>query len=62
MVYTVKELSNILHIGRNTAYALMKTDGFPSYQINKQYFITDANLDNWLNSIIGKKFFVDISK
>lgn len=61
MVHTVKSLSEFLHIGKNTAYALMKSDGFPSYRINRQYFITDESLKSWLKSIEGKKFFVDIT-
>lgn len=60
MVYTIKTLSEFLHIGKNTAYALMKSDGFPSYRINRQYFITDESLKSWLKSIEGKEFFVDI--
>ena len=59
-VYTVKEVSEFLHIGKNTAYALMKSDGFPSYKINQRYFVTDESLNQWLNSIKGKEFFVEI--
>ena len=59
MVYTVKDLESILQIGKNTAYALMKADGFPSYQINNRYFVTSDRLEMWLKSIKGKEFFVE---
>ena len=59
MVYTVKDLESILQIGKNTAYALMKADGFPSYKINNRYFVTSDSLEMWLKSIKGKEFFVE---
>lgn len=58
-VYTVKEVSQILHIGKNLAYNLMKTEGFPSYRIGKQYYITDEALNKWLKSIEFKTFFTN---
>lgn len=55
-IYTVKDLQSVLKIGRDAAYSLMKSAGFPSYQINDRYFVTEESLDKWLNSIEGKKF------
>lgn len=56
-VYTVKEVSQLLHIGKNLTYHLMKSSGFPSYQIGKQYFVTDEALSKWLKTIEHKTFF-----
>ena len=56
-VYTVKEVSQILHLGKNQTYNLMKSKGFPSYRINRQYYVTDESLDKWLKNIINKTIF-----
>lgn len=56
-VYTAKEVSELLQIGRNLTYSLMKTSGFPSYQIGKQYFVTEEALNKWLKSAEHKTFF-----
>ena len=58
-VYTAKEVSQLLHIGKNLTYSLMKTHGFPAYKIGKQYYITDEALDKWLRSIESKTFFTN---
>lgn len=57
-VYTAKDLQSILKIGKNAAYALMRSAGFPSYKINERYFVTEVSLDKWLSSIEGKEFNV----
>lgn len=57
-VYNTKDLQDILKIGRNVAYELMKSDGFPSFQINTKYFVTETALNEWLESAKGKTFNV----
>ena len=57
-VYTTKELQAILKIGRNMAYELMRSDGFPSFQINSKYLVTETALNEWLESAKGKTFCV----
>lgn len=36
-VLTVRELQEILNIGRNSAYALMQSGAIPSFQIGKKW-------------------------
>lgn len=55
-VYTAKEIQDLLHLGKNATYSLMRSDGFPSYRINNQYFITDDNLQQWFKTVKGKTF------
>jgi len=57
-VYTVSDLTKILKIGKNTAYALMRSQGFPSYRINERYYITEAALNEWLSNTSGKIYKV----
>lgn len=55
-VYTVSDLTKILKIGKNTAYALMRSKGFPSYKINERYYVTESALNEWLTNASGKNF------
>ena len=48
-VMTVKDLQEYLKIGRDAAYKLMNTKGFPSYRIGKKMFVTDGALQEWIN-------------
>lgn len=45
--YTVEELMEILSIGRNTAYKLIQTKGFPVLKIGKSYRISIEGFQKW---------------
>ena len=49
MLLTVRELQELLHIGRDKAYALMHAKAFPSIKIGGQYYVSREELDKWLN-------------
>lgn len=49
-VYTVPELAAILKIGRNAAYALVKSGAIRSIHIGKTIRIPQSALDEYLNS------------
>ena len=55
---TVKELCTVLHVGRDTAYALMKSQGFPSILIGKRYFVTERALRDWIRQYEYKEFAI----
>ena len=57
-ILTVKELGQVLHIGRDKAYALMKSGGFPSTCIGNRYFVTERALNEWLQQYEHKKYAV----
>lgn len=57
-VYTVKEVAEILHIGKNKAYALMNSSIFPSYRLNKNLYVTEESLKEWLTKIKGKNISI----
>ena len=48
-ILTVKELSEVLKIGRDKAYALIKSNGFPSMCIGNRYIVTESALKEWLH-------------
>ena len=45
---TVKDLQIQLKIGRDRAYALMHSKGFPAIKIGSRYYVTQTALDAWL--------------
>ena len=53
-VLLTKDLMTYMHIGKEKAYALMRSKSFPSSKIGKTYFVTMVNLQQWLNENVGK--------
>lgn len=57
-ILKVKDLQQRLGIGRDRAYALMRSAGFPSTRIGKTYFVTSDNFEKWLNDYRYKTFIL----
>lgn len=55
---TTKELGEVLKVGRDTAYALMKSKGFPSITIGKRYFVTERALAEWVRRYEYKEYAI----
>ena len=53
-VLTVKDVCDILNLGKNQVYTLMNSKAFPSYRIGNKLFVTDTALEEWLIKIQGK--------
>ena len=53
---TVKELSEILHIGRDKAYALMHAKAFPAMKIGGRYYVSKSALEKWVEVHTHKTF------
>ena len=43
----VKDLQKIMPIGRDKAYALMRSSVFPSVKIGGQYLVSEVALEEW---------------
>ena len=56
MLLTVKDLVQLLKIGRDTAYALMHSSAFPSMKIGGRYYVTQEELQKWLDKQAYKCF------
>ena len=50
VILTPKELADRLKIGRDKAYALIKSSSFPSIQIGGRYIVTEKALLQWLDA------------
>ena len=57
-VYTVKDIMRILKIGRNRAYELMQSSGFPSTKLGHTYFVTPDKFQKWLDRYEGKEYII----
>ena len=55
---TYKDLQNILHVGRDRAYELLKSDCFPTIKINNRYYVSYDHLQKWIDDYSGKTFLV----
>lgn len=55
----IKDLQKILKIGRNSAYNLMKTPGFPSMQMGRKWLISEEAFKEWLKDNEYNKIWVD---
>lgn len=49
LTYTVPEIAKALNIGKNKAYELVKTEGFPVVYIGSSIRVPVKALDKWLN-------------
>ena len=47
-VVTIKDLQNMLHIGRNTAYELLKSNIIKTVKVGKHYIIPKVNVIAYL--------------
>lgn len=47
-VYNVNDIKELLGIGYNKAYELMKCDSFPSFNIGNKWLVPIDRFDEWL--------------
>lgn len=53
---TPKDIQYIIGIGRNQAYALMNSAGFPSIKLNNRLFVTVHDFNDWLATYKGRAY------
>lgn len=51
---TIKELQSYLGIGKDKAYALVKSKSFPAVKIGGRYYVMKSGFVSWLERKIGK--------
>lgn len=59
-IYTTEELQEMFKLTEKQAKALMRTDGFPSVKIGRNYRVSEEALQQWLEET--KEFPLDYSK
>lgn len=50
-----KTLMGIMKIGKDKAYALMRSESFPSVQIGASFYVTEDDFRQWLNESVHRK-------
>ncbi len=55
---TYKDLQDILHIGKNRAYELLKSECFPTIRINNRMYVSSRHLQEWLDKYAYGTFLV----
>lgn len=58
ILYTPKDIQNIFMCGKNQAYSLIHSSGFPKIQIGRKIYIPKDKLEKWIEGNVGKKVFV----
>lgn len=48
MMLTVKDLQELLNIGRDKAYSLMHSKSFPSMRLGRKYYVQEQAIQEWL--------------
>lgn len=50
LILTPKDIGIILGISKNSAYAVVHSEGFPAVRVGKQYRVLRSNFFAWLES------------
>ena len=56
MLLSTSDLQKKLRIGRDKAYALMRSSAFPSMKLGGRYYVVDKEVDDWLKRYAYKSF------
>lgn len=54
----VKDIEEIFGCGRNKAYELMKSLGFPAIRIGKNLYVSKEELEKWIEDYSGKEYYL----
>lgn len=58
MMYNIKELQQVLGIGRTLAYRLAQDRNFPKLTINGRYYFPKDKVAKWIERNCGKNYVV----
>lgn len=56
MLLSTSDLQKKLRIGRDKAYALMRSSAFPSIKLGGRYYVVEKEVDDWLKHYAYKSF------
>lgn len=58
ILYTPSDIQKIFMCGKNQAYQLIHSNGFPKIQINRKLYVPKDKLEKWINGNTGKKLLI----
>ena len=56
VLYTVDDVQRIFKLGKNKAYELLRSDGFPSIKLNKRFYVSQHELCKWIAAQKGRTY------
>lgn len=54
----VSDVQRIIGCGRDTAYKIMRSEGFPSITIGRQRYVSPEAFERWAHAYEGKTYIV----
>ncbi len=57
-ILKTEDIRKMMGIGRDKAYALIRSKGFPAMKIGNTYFVTTENFRKWLDDYAGKEYLL----
>ena len=58
IIYTTNDIQRIFKCGKQQAYQLMNTNGFPSIRLNTKLIVEKSALEHWLKINRGKQILM----
>ena len=55
---TPKDIQRIFSMGKNQAYALMHSAGFPSIMVGSRIYVEESHLKKWIDTYSGRKYIL----
>ena len=55
----VSDVQKRIGCGRDTAYKIMRSEGFPSIMIGKQRYVSPEAFERWAHAYEGKEFLLN---
>lgn len=55
---TYKDLQSMFSCGKDKAYQLMHSSGFPAIQVGGRYYVKRDDLERWLSTYTGRKYMI----
>ncbi len=55
VVYNIKDVQQILGLGKNNVYKLLKLPTFPVIKIGKRYLIPKKEFEEWISKSLRKE-------
>ncbi len=53
---TAKDIQDIFSMGKNQAYALMHSAGFPSITVGNRLYVEESHLKKWIDTYSGRRY------
>ena len=55
---TIKDIQTIFGCGKDKAYQIVTKRGFPSIKIGRVYYISEKNLQKWIENNFGNTVYI----